>query len=109
MNDTEVMMTPEEWAESVNEAVSVQAQALEECAKRIITLEKALESMVKSHQDLMVTVEKIATALNETNDVLRNGAINYKPEDHEEHLNMKGNFDLIYSRLIELESKNELS
>ena len=105
MNDTEVMMTPEEWAESVNEAVSVQAQALEECAKRIITLEKALESMVKSHQDLMVTVEKIATALNETNDVLRNGAINYKPED----LNMKGNFDLIYSRLIELESKNELS
>ena len=104
MNDTEVMMTPEEWAESVNEAVSVQAQALEECAKRIITLEKALESMVKSHQDLMVTVEKIATALNETNDVLRNGAINYKPD-----LNMKGNFDLIYSRLIELESKNELS
>ena len=87
----------EEWAKSVNEAITAQAEAIDECAKRIVTIEKAIEQMVSTIQD-------IAKGLNNTNDVLSQGKINYQPKDSDKHLNMKENFDHLYERIIRLEN-----
>ena len=87
----------EEWATSVNEAISAQAEAINECATRIVTIEKAIEQMVATIQDL-------AKAINNTNSVLSNGNINYQPKDSDRHLNMKENFDHLYERIIRLEN-----
>ena len=88
----------EEWAKSVNEAITAQAEAIDECAKRIVTIEKAIEQMVSTIQD-------IAKGLNNTNDVLSQGKINYQPKDSDKHLNMKENFDHLYERIIRLENR----
>jgi len=87
----------ESWAKSVNEAITAQAEAIDECAKRIVTIEKAIEQMVSTMKDL-------AVGLTDTQQVLKGGKIRYKPADGDQHLNMKENFDHLYERIIRLEN-----
>lgn len=86
----------EGWGQSVNEAIQAQSEAIDECAKRIVAIEGAIEQIVLTLQDL-------AKATNDTQQVLMRGQINYKPSDGETHLNMKENFDQLYDRIIKLE------
>ncbi|ADO97697.1 hypothetical protein SShM2_086 [Synechococcus phage S-ShM2] len=80
----------------MNEAIKAQSEAIDECARRIVTIEGAIEQIVLTLQDL-------AKATNDTQQVLIRGQINYKPSDGETHLNMKENFDQLYDRIIKLE------
>jgi len=86
----------EGWGQSVNEAIQAQSEAIDECARRIVNLEKALEQIV-------ITIQDLAQATHDTQQVLMGGQINYKPTDSETHLNMKENFDQLYDRIIKLE------
>ena len=53
---------------------------------------------------MVSTIQDIAKGLNNTNDVLSQGKINYQPKDSDKHLNMKENFDHLYERIIRLEN-----
>jgi|14_taG_2_1085336.scaffolds.fasta_scaffold41406_2 hypothetical protein len=87
----------EGWGRSVNDAIKAQSEAIDECANRIVTIEKAIEQIVD-------TIKDIAVGLSDTQQVLHKGEINYKPSDGESHLNMKENFDHVYERIIRLEN-----
>lgn len=86
----------EGWGQSVNEAIQAQSEAIDECARRIVNIEKAIEHIVSTIQDL-------AKATNDTQKVLQAGDIRYQPCDGVSHLNMKENFDHLYERIIKLE------
>lgn len=77
-----ISLTLEEW-QSVMDAHRVAAEAIQTISERLVALEKA-------HKALQ--------------DVVLMGNIMYRPEGEENHLNMKSNLDLIYSKLKALEN-----
>lgn len=74
-----VVITETDW-QTVNDAHKTTADAIGIITQRIIQLEEAFNALQK---------------------MVLSGAIMYRPDGEEEYLNMKENFDLIYSKLKE--------
>jgi hypothetical protein len=74
-----VVITETDW-QTVNDAHKTTADAISIISQRIIQLEEAFNALQK---------------------MVLSGAIMYRPEGEENYLNMKENFDLIYSKLKE--------